>query len=102
MAVSLTLLPGSTIRWHDRRYSIVDYAGLDAIIAREPGKRRLERIPVKEARPDHSVNSTWTAPDLVLVPEEQWREAVRKFEALKPLLTMKNAERSEEHTSELQ
>ena len=28
---------------------ILDYAGLDAIIGREPGKRRSERIPVRIA-----------------------------------------------------
>jgi hypothetical protein len=46
MAASLKLLPGSTVRWRGRRYLIVDYESLDAIIARQPGKRRLERIPV--------------------------------------------------------
>src|SRR5262249_39385713 len=54
MAASLKLLPGSTVRWRDRRYLIVDYQSLDAIIARQPGKRRLERIPVNEAAPDHA------------------------------------------------
>ena len=51
MAASLKLLPGSTVRWRGRRYLIVDYQSLDAIIARQPGKRRLERIPVNEAAP---------------------------------------------------
>jgi hypothetical protein len=37
-----------------QRYLIVDYQSLDAIIARQPGKRRLERIPVNEAAPDHA------------------------------------------------
>ena len=46
MAASLKLLPGSTVRWRGRRYLIVDYESLDAIIARQPGKRRLERILV--------------------------------------------------------
>src|SRR5271165_2951243 len=54
MAASLKLLPGSTVRWRGRRYLIVDYESLDAIIARQPGKRRLERIPVNEAAPDHA------------------------------------------------
>lgn len=45
----LKLLPGSTVRWRGRRYLIVDYQSLGAIIARQPGKRRLERIPVNEA-----------------------------------------------------
>ena len=94
MAVSLTLLPGSAIRWCERRYVVVDYVGLDAIIAREPGQRRLERIPVNEAKPAHAASTGWTPPDLVSVPEEQWREAVQKFELLKPLLEMEEAERT--------
>ena len=49
MAASLKLFPGSTVRWCGRRYMILDYAGLDAIIGREPGKRRPERIPVRIA-----------------------------------------------------
>src|SRR5438132_9501572 len=75
MAASLKLLPGSTVRWRGRRYLIVDYESLDAIIARQPGKRRLERIPVNEA-----------APDLASVPEEAWQKAVKRFKILKPLL----------------
>jgi hypothetical protein len=61
MAASLKLLPGSTVRWRGRRYLIVDYESLDAIIARQPGKRRLERIPVNEAAPDHAshIVSAW-------------------------------------------
>src|SRR6266403_4998347 len=70
MAASLKLLPGSAVRWRGRRYLIVDYESLDAIIARQPGKRRLERIPVNEAAPDHAshIVSAWT-PDLASVPE---------------------------------
>src|SRR6202171_304567 len=70
MAASLKLLPGSTVLWPARRYLIVDYESLDAIIARQPGKRRLERIPVNEAAPDHAshIVSAWT-PDLASVPE---------------------------------
>jgi len=54
MAASLKLLPRSTVRWRSRRYLIVDYESLDAIIGREPGKRRPERIPVRIAVLLHS------------------------------------------------
>ena len=81
MAASLKLLPGSTVRWRGRRYLIVDYESLDAIIARQPGKRRLERIPVNEAAPDHAshIVSAWT-PDLASVPEEAWQKAVKEIQ----------------------
>jgi len=98
MAASLKLLPGSTVRCRGRRYLIVDYESLDAIIARQPGKRRLERIPVNEAAPDHAsrIVSAWT-PDLASVPEEAWQKAVKRFKILKPLLNMGNSERTFAH-----
>ncbi len=65
MAVTLKFLPGSTIRWRDRQYLIVDYVGLDAVLARELGKVKLERIPVSEAQPNHAPRAAWIAPDLV-------------------------------------
>ena len=74
---------------------IVDYAGLDAIIGREPGKRRPERIPVSETKPDqHQADSAWMPPDLVSVPEEEWQAAVERFEILKSLITMDRAKRT--------
>ena len=70
MAASLKLLPGSAVRWRGQRYLIVDYQSLDAIIARQPGKRRLEleRIPVNEAAPDHASH-----PNLISQPDQALR-----------------------------
>jgi hypothetical protein len=47
MAVSLRFIPG-----RERRFVVVDYASMDAIVAREVGKRRLQRIPVNQAVTD--------------------------------------------------
>jgi putative transposase len=55
---------------------------------------RLERIPVNEAESDHSARAAWAAPDLVCVPEKEWREAVKKFKIVKPLLAMEDAKRT--------
>ena len=51
MATTLKFLPGSTIRWPATRFIVVGYADINAIIARELGKRKLERIPVRDAKP---------------------------------------------------
>jgi hypothetical protein len=89
MAASIKFLPGATIRWHGRQYVIVDY-GLDAILGREFGKRKLERIPIAEAQSDETARGrAMRTPDLVAVPENSWRTAVQKFKALRPLLEMK-------------
>ena len=87
MAVSVALIPGRTIRWRKRRFVVVDGTGFDAIIAREVGKRRLARIPVGEARPDHATGrGAASATDLVSVDAEEWQTAVKRFPILKPLL----------------
>jgi len=95
MAVSLRFIPGSTIRWRERRFVVVDYAGMDAIVAREVGKRRLQRIPVNQAITDLTPGDrdAWT-PDLVSVPEEAWQTAVRRFKILRPLFEIGHTERT--------
>jgi putative transposase len=95
MAVSLRFIPGSTIRWRERRFVVVDYAGMDAVVAREVGKRKLQRIPVNETVGDLTPGDrdVWT-PDLVSVPEEAWQTAVRRFKILKPLFEIGHTERT--------
>jgi len=94
MAVPLRLIPGSTIRWREQRFVVVDYTGMDAIVAREVGKRRLQRIPVNEAVTDLTPGDrdAWT-PDFVSVPGEGWQTAVRRFKILKPLFEIGRTER---------
>src|SRR5215471_704433 len=82
MPVTLKFAPGSTIRWGAKRFVVVDYADMDSIVARELGKRRLERIPVQDAAPDPSPGdrAAWT-PDLVSIPQKAWQTAVKRFKA---------------------
>jgi putative transposase len=89
MRASLRFSPGNTIRWRARRFMVVDYASMDAIIAQEIGKRSFRRIPIKEAAADLSPGNrrAW-APDLVSVSKEAWQTAVKRFKALKPLLEL--------------
>lgn len=87
--LSVEFAPGRIIRWRKRRFVVVDCTGFEAIIAREVGKRRLERIPVAEAQPDHSINQrAISVTNLVAVPEDKWQTAVRQFTVLKRLLEM--------------
>ena len=94
MAASLKFFPGSVIRWHTRRYVVIDYVGLEVLSAREQGKRKLERIPVNEAQADCATHPAWMPPDLVAVPAAEWQVAVKRFKVLKPLLTMEKSGRT--------
>jgi putative transposase len=94
VAAPLKLFPGNTIRWQDRSYLIVDCEGL-AVIARQPGKRRTERIRISEIQRDHAPHAvSRPTPDLVAVPEEAWRVAVKRFKILKPLLNKDSTART--------
>jgi hypothetical protein len=44
MAAKLKLIPGSTIRWGARRFDVVDYVGLDAVIAHRHFFKRDSRF----------------------------------------------------------
>jgi putative transposase len=92
MTASVKFFPGATIRWRGRQYVIVDYA-IDAVIGREPGRSKLERIPIAEAQPDQTERRR-AAPDLAAVPSQSWELAVEKFKALKPLLEMDEGKRT--------
>ena len=102
MPVSLAFTPGSIIRWHDRRFVVIECAALDSIVAREVGKRRLDRIPVNEAQPDYPVDdNTSSQMNLISVPEGQWVAASSRFDLLKPLLDMDSAERTRAHVEQV-
>ena len=102
MAVSVGFTPGRTICWRKRRFVVVDCTGFDTIIAREVGKRRLERIAVAEAQADHSIDQrAASVTNLVTVPDEEWQTAVQQFATLKPLFKMDATERTRAHVEKV-
>jgi hypothetical protein len=95
MAVAIDFTPGRIVRWRKRRFVVVDYTGFDTILAREVGKRRIERIPIRHVRPDQAVNKrTTSSVNLISVPQKDWQTAVKRFASLKPLLEMDSMKRT--------
>jgi putative transposase len=91
MGASINVTPGEVVRWHKRRFVVVDDTGFDAVIAREVGKRRVERIPIRELKLDkHSGSSANPG----RVREQHWQTAVKRFAILKPLLEMDSTKRT--------
>ena len=78
MTAFVKFFPGATIRWRGRQYVIVDYA-IDAVIGREPGRSKLERIPIAEAQPDQTERRR-AAPDLAAVPSQSWETCCREIQ----------------------
>ena len=94
MPISLSFVPGSIVRWRNRRFVVVDHLGMETIIAREQGKRGLERIPIQEARPDLRKDDIRRSADLISVPEKAWQAATKQFKSIQPLLEMDDAKRT--------
>ena len=94
MPIALSFVPGSSVRWRNRRFVVVDCLGMETIIAREQGKRSLERIPIPEARPDLRKDGIRRTADLISVPEKAWQAATKQFKSIQPLLEMDDAKRT--------
>ena len=95
MTAILSFLPGRSIHWRNRHLVVVDCQDMDTLIAQEPGKKRLEYIPVAEVQPAPATDSAiFRAPDLTSVDESAWNIAISQLEAIKPLLKMIPAQRT--------
>ena len=97
MPALITLLPGSVIKQGERRLVIVDYQGLEAIIAREVGKKGLISIPLSEVgKLEADSVDQYKSPDLLKISEKDWREALERFRLIEPLLRLSKRQRTEE------
>lgn len=87
MTAFLSFAPGTIVRKGNRRLVVVDCEGFDAVIGKEVGTNRVVRVLIRYLQVDQSPSaSTFVPPDLTTVGENEWREVVRQFETLKPLL----------------
>lgn len=93
----ISLMPGSTVKYKEKQYVILDIAGLDAVIAKEMVTGKSERILVSQIEPDLLPSTQKARQDLVKINDEDWLEAHRRFEVIRPLLELEPNRRSTEH-----
>lgn len=87
MSMFLNLAPGTIVKKGGRRLEIVDCDGFDAILARYVGTNKVVRVRVCLVVPDNSRDASKLVPrELTTVSESEWREVLRRFEAIKPFL----------------
>jgi putative transposase len=83
----LRLAPGTVVKKGNRRFEIVDGDGFDAVLGRYVGTDRIVRARLCQLAPDKSQGTTdFVRPDLSSVSESEWQDALRQFEAIKPLI----------------
>ncbi len=88
------MLPGSTVRFNEKQYVILDIADLDAVIAKDLNSGKTERIPVIQLMPDLSLSSKPARQDLLNIKDKDWNEALHRMEIIRPLLETDGGARS--------
>lgn len=88
------LLPGSVILWNERKWILLDLPSVDSALVRDPKSGHVELAPAEQIRAD--VPATPDLHGLMAIPEAEWDEAWRRFEAIRPLLNRGARQRTHE------
>lgn len=91
-----SLLPGSPVKFQGKEFVIIDIAGLDAVIAKDMISGKSERIPVALLESGITLSKHKARRDLLIIKDEDWVEARRRFEVIRPLLEMDINQRTTE------
>jgi putative transposase len=78
------LVPGCSVVWKDRKWILLDIPAIDQVLVRDPSTGRTEvarPYDIKADVPDGSGRH-----GLMEIPDKDWDEAWRRFQAIRPLL----------------
>lgn len=92
----IKLIPGCTALYQGRQYVILDIAGLDAVIAKDMASGKSERIAVNQLAPDLPTGQKIVRQDLLTIRDEDWLEARKRFDEIRPLLMHSGGQRTKE------
>lgn len=84
----ISLMPGSPVKFQGKEFVILDVAGLDAVIAKDMISGKSERLPVAQLEPVTTQGTHKARQDLLTIKDDDWVEARRRFEIIRPLLEM--------------
>jgi putative transposase len=94
MSSSISVIPGAIVGHQDRRYRITHLLDLENVLAKDEETGTTERLAIKAltlptrdaAVSDH--RGKRGEMELVLVTDEDWQEAQRRFSIIRPLLAL--------------
>lgn len=92
----ISLMPGSPVKFQGKEFVILDIAGLDAVIVKDMVSGKSERLPVAQLEPVVTQGVHKARKDLLTIKDDDWVEARKRFEIIRPLLEMEVGQRSAE------
>lgn len=89
MSTSLNLTPGQTVEYQGRLFLITYLVDLDTILAKslEDQSFTTVRLYIKDLRPPTSEAPNSAREEIMLVTDEDWREANRRFLMIQPFIS---------------
>lgn len=91
----IKLIPGRTVLYQGRPQVIMDIAGLDAVIAKDVGSGKSNRLPIDQLVPDQSAGVVASRKDLLTVDEQDWMRAMERLASIRPLFSAKRGQLTE-------
>lgn len=98
----LRIVPGQTVTWKGRKQVVLNLSDLNNVVIRDMGNGKTTSVPTVELQPDVVPASlSQNRQDLMQIPDEDWAEAWRRFETIRPLLDRAPYHRSSQDVKEI-
>lgn len=85
------LIPGQAVIWQDRKWILMDIPSVNQALLRDPATGKIELVASEQIR---NGNPQAGRNGLMAIAEEEWSQAWKRFEALRPLLERSSRDRS--------
>jgi putative transposase len=86
MAKLERLIPGQSVTWKERSWVVLDLPSIDRAVIRAIDSGATESAPTAQLQPQAPLRSNVVRQDLMQIPDQDWHEAWRRFEVIKPLV----------------
>ena len=93
------LVPGTPVVWKDRTWILLDIPAIDRVLIRDPVTGHTELASTSDLK--SSQPSEAGAHGLMAIPAQDWDEAWRRFEAIRPLLNREPRKRTRQEIEEV-
>lgn len=89
----IQLLPGNTINYKDNQYVITNILDLESVLAKNIETKKSQRILVQDISPETIEIDKHLANNLELINDDDWNEANKRFQIIKPILNAGRGQR---------
>ncbi len=92
----LSFEPGTDVLFHGQHFRITHVLDLTFVLAKNASNGEAKKLPIADLRPyEYQDGEAFVGEDLENIPDRDWREAQRRMEIIRPLLTVESTSREQ-------